>query len=80
LVLHTDGTFANYTHLDFEGALVKVGDVVKAGDVIGMSGMTGFTTKPHLHFVVHKARSISVPIYFEGIGRKKLKKDKSYRR
>lgn len=79
LILHNDGTFANYTHLDFKGALVDVGDAVKAGDVVGISGMTGFTTKPHLHFVVHKARSISVPIYFLGVGRKKLKKDKFYR-
>lgn len=80
LVLHSDGSYANYTHLDYNGALVEVGDKVKTGDVIGISGMTGFTTKPHLHFVVHKSRSVSIPVYFKGVRRKKLKKGKIYKR
>ncbi|NEV94405.1 M23 family metallopeptidase [Psychroflexus sp. YR1-1] len=80
LISHKDGTYANYVHLDYEGALVNVGDTIKAGDMIGISGMTGFTTKPHLHFVVHKARSVSVPIRFKGVWRKKLKQGKLYRR
>ena len=80
LILHQDGTYANYVHLDYNGAFVNVGDQVQAGEVIGISGMTGFTTKPHLHFVVHKARGISVPVYFEGVRRKKLKKGKFYKR
>ena len=80
LILHADGTIANYVHLDFEGALVEVGDFVKAGQVLGISGMTGFTTTPHLHFVVHKAWGESVPVYFEGIGKKQLKQDKFYKR
>ncbi len=80
LVLHSDGSYANYVHLYYNGALVKVGDEVKAGDIIGISGMTGFTTKPHLHFVVHKSRKASIPIYFEGLKRKKLKKGKTYTR
>lgn len=80
IVLHDDGTFASYVHLDYNGALVEVGDSIKVGQAIGISGLTGFTTKPHLHFVVHEARSKSVPIYFKGIGRKKLKSGKRYRR
>jgi len=46
--------------------------------------MTGFTTTPHLHFVVHKATedegNISVPIEFEGYIGKKLKRGKKYKR
>jgi len=80
LVLHEDGTYANYVHLDFEGALVKVGDTVKAGQAIGISGMTGFTTTPHLHFVVHKARGESILIYFKGVRHQILKKNKWYKR
>lgn len=80
LVLHTDGTYANYVHLNYQGALVKEGDVLQTGDIIGISGMTGFTTKSHLHFVVHKASGISIPIYFNGLKKKKLKQGKFYKR
>lgn len=80
LILHSDGTIANYVHLNFNGALVDVGDLVTAGQPIGISGMTGFTTIPHLHFVVHKARGETVPIYFKGIGQKPLKQGKYYQR
>ena len=80
LVLHTDGTIANYVHLDFNGALVDVGDLVTAGQPIGISGMTGFTTTPHLHFVVHKAGGETVPVYFKGIGQKPLKQGRYYQR
>lgn len=80
LVLHSDGTYANYVHLDYNGALVEPGDKVKTGQVIGISGMTGFTTIPHLHFVVHQSNSESIPIYFRGIGSKKLKPGKKYKR
>lgn len=80
VIFHSDGTFASYVHLDFNGALVEVGDRVEVGQAIGISGLTGFTTKPHLHFVVLEPRSVSVPMYFKGIGRKKLKPGKRYRR
>lgn len=78
-VIHEDGTMAHYVHLDFEGALVEVGDTVEANQPIGISGMTGFTTIPHLHFVLYKARSVSIPFTFKGIKHKKLKQGKYYR-
>lgn len=55
-VLHDDGTFAQYSHLKKDGALVKKGQKVRAGDKIGLSGATGFATGPHLHFNVIKAK------------------------
>ena len=53
-ILHADGTFATYAHLD-PGAGVRSGMLVNVGEVIGRSGDTGFSTGPHLHFSVWKA-------------------------
>ena len=52
-IYHEDGTFADYVHLDHKGSLVKPGDQVKLGQHIAKSGNTGWTTGPHLHFVVY---------------------------
>ena len=51
MILHADGTFADYAHLRV-GAIVKPGQQVKQGEVIGYSGHTGFSAGPHLHFAV----------------------------
>ena len=52
VIKHADGTFADYVHLKTNGAMVKIGDEVTAGQPIGLSGKTGFTSAPHLHFSV----------------------------
>jgi len=48
------GVFTQYVHLIKNGSFVKVGDTVTKGQPIGLSGMTGYTTVPHLHFSVLK--------------------------
>jgi murein DD-endopeptidase MepM/ murein hydrolase activator NlpD len=55
-VQHSDGTMAHYCHLAHRSAKVRVGQKVRAGDLLALSGNTGFTSGPHLHFAVFKAR------------------------
>jgi murein DD-endopeptidase MepM/ murein hydrolase activator NlpD len=55
LIKHVDGTFAWYVHLQKDGAMVQIGDEVTTGQPIGLSGQTGFASKPHLHFMVFQA-------------------------
>jgi len=52
-VMHSDGTFALYYHLKQNGVKVNIGDQVKKGDVIALSGNTGWSNGPHLHFVCY---------------------------
>ncbi|MFL6589899.1 MAG: M23 family metallopeptidase [Chthoniobacterales bacterium] len=65
IIKHSDGTFAEYIHLQKDGALVQLGDQVTVGQPIGLSGQTGFASKPHLHFDVFQAidgkRKLSLP-------------------
>jgi peptidase M23-like protein len=52
IIQHPDGSRAGYWHLQHNGALVNAGDSVKKGQVIALSGKTGYTALPHLHFLV----------------------------
>ena len=69
VILHDDGTTGEYYHLQKDGALVEVGDSVAQGQKIGLSGNTGHTTMPHLHFAVYRAtewgNTQSIPIRFQ---------------
>jgi len=53
VIYHKDGTMANYFHLKKNGSKVKVGDKVSVGQVIALSGNTGWSSGPHLHFQVY---------------------------
>lgn len=69
VVLHDDGTTGEYYHLRRDGALVEPGERIERGQKIGLSGNTGHTTMPHLHFAVYRAtewgRTQSLAIRFE---------------
>ena len=49
---HEDSTRTGYWHLKYNSIFVNVGDTVQQGQVIGLSGKTGYTFFPHLHFIV----------------------------
>ena len=51
-ILHSDGTVGRYAHLTRWGAPVKLGETVAQGDIIGLSGNTGSSLAPSLHFDV----------------------------
>lgn len=64
-IVHDDGSMALYAHLDADGVQVAPGARVRAGQVIGRSGNTGYSTGPHLHFVVQANRGMrleSIPV------------------
>jgi murein DD-endopeptidase MepM/ murein hydrolase activator NlpD len=84
IIQHADGSRAGYWHLQHNGALVNVGDSVKKGQVIALSGKTGYTALPHLHFLVwtfnKRGDWQQVPTRFQtSKGIKYLKSLKKYR-
>lgn len=54
VIKHSDGTFGRYYHLTKDGALVTAGDKVVRGARIALSGNSGASAGPHLHFDVTK--------------------------
>ncbi len=69
MVLHDDGTVALYGHLS-KGIPVDHGDRISVGDLLGISGNSGYSSGPHLHFQVSVQRRRqepeSIPIRFRG--------------
>ena len=64
IIDHGDSTFAMYAHLTVNGSLVEVGDSVDAGQSIALSGNTGWSTGPHLHFEIKDLTGNSMPLLF----------------
>ncbi len=59
---HPDGYITKYAHLS--AALVHKGDKIKKGQIIALSGNSGRSTGPHLHFEVQCGKMILNPEYF----------------
>lgn len=64
-VQHEDGTVARYLHLTNLGALVEIGDAIQQGQRVGLSGHTGNSSEPHLHFDVTRTCCTAAPNYNE---------------
>lgn len=70
-IQHDDNSRAVYYHIAQNGAKVKVGQAVAEGQVIALSGNTGYSSTPHLHFMVERpegGRYVSVPVLFKSGG------------
>jgi murein DD-endopeptidase MepM/ murein hydrolase activator NlpD len=52
IIQHDDGTLGEYMHLSPSGVEVKPGQTVARGQELALSGNTGFSSTPHLHFQV----------------------------
>ena len=66
-VLHDDGTMGLYAHLNWNSIRVRPGQSVERGEYLADSGNTGFSSGPHLHFVVQRNAGgaiESVPVEF----------------
>jgi len=70
-IMHLDGTIAVYAHLAHGGVYLYPGQRVMAGTQIGLAGSTGFSSGPHLHFVIQTVersgdslRMVSQPFQF----------------
>ena len=67
-VMHEDGSYAVYAHILHGSLEVGIGDTIKVGQKIARSGNTGYSTGPHLHFVIryNSGRGgYSVPFKFQ---------------
>lgn len=51
-VLHDDGSYAIYAHILYGSMDVSIGERVQVGQTLARVGNTGFSTGPHVHFVM----------------------------
>jgi murein DD-endopeptidase MepM/ murein hydrolase activator NlpD len=65
---HGNGITTRYGHLS--KVLVKEGDKIDVGDLIALSGSTGRSTGPHLHYEVRRDGAAVDPMRFLNAGRK----------
>ena len=69
VVLHADGTTGEYFHLERGSVSVALGDRVQRGQLLALSGNTGYSSAPHLHFGVYRTladgHTQSVAVRFE---------------
>jgi murein DD-endopeptidase MepM/ murein hydrolase activator NlpD len=71
IIEHAPGIYSLYYHLD--SVIAQEGTIVEAGALIGLSGSTGFSTGPHLHWELRVSSENTDPDVF--ISRPLLDKD-----
>ena len=66
-IRHYDGNEGVYLHLKQGSGSVRAGQSVAVGSALALSGNTGNSSGPHLHFVVQRATEaglVSIPYEF----------------
>jgi len=58
IIEHTDGSRTGYAHLN--GYKVNIGDPVTRGQVVALSGNTGNSNAPHLHFTYRNPQGVQM--------------------
>lgn len=61
LIKHANGLTTLYAHLSL--IQVKAGDTLEAHQKIALSGNTGYSTGPHLHFTVYASDAVQITNY-----------------
>lgn len=65
VVSHGDGNTTLYAHMSTR--LVEAGEAVQQGDILGLTGSTGHSTGPHLHFEISEnGTRINPLVYLSG--------------
>ncbi len=61
---HGNGIYTEYLHLQANSVKVREGEIVRGGQVIALSGNTGYSSRPHLHFQVQNGLGESLRATF----------------
>lgn len=69
-VRFSDGTVARFLHLSRTD--VTPGQKLAAGTVVGLSGNTGRSTAPHLHYELERNGKVVDPVEYHGVTRRQL--------
>jgi murein DD-endopeptidase MepM/ murein hydrolase activator NlpD len=69
-VRFSDGTLARFLHLSRTD--VRSGQRLAAGEVIGLSGSTGRSTAPHLHYELERKGKVVDPVDYHGVMQRAL--------
>ncbi|MDR0321979.1 MAG: M23 family metallopeptidase [Treponema sp.] len=64
IIEHAPGVYSIYYHLD--SVIAQEGSIVEAGSLIALSGSTGFSTGPHLHWEIRVSTINTDPDAFTG--------------